>query len=96
MVRERIREYLFPRSGRVVKEHLWAFKKRWFRRWGAYPVGVWKLEFQRRGAPHFHLYVGRPAEVPAREFLQEMRNAILIAQRWAQLAPRPEDRIAAE
>lgn len=64
----------FPRSGRVVKEHLYAFKRRWFRKWGAYPVGVWKLEFQRRGAPHFHLYVGRPA-VPAAEFMAWLSRA---------------------
>lgn len=52
---------VFPRDGEIVKRHLQAFKERWTRKWGAAPVGVWKLEFQRRGAPHFHLYVARPA-----------------------------------
>lgn len=51
----------FPRDGQVVKQHLWSLLKRWERQWGARPLGCWKLEFQRRGAPHFHLYVGRPA-----------------------------------
>lgn len=58
----------FPVDGRIVKRHLFMFRRAWFRRFGAQPIGVWKLEFQRRGAPHFHLYVGRPV-MPWREFL---------------------------
>jgi len=50
----------FPTDGEVVKAHLWSFLKRWEREHGARPLGVWKMEFQQRGAPHFHLYVGRP------------------------------------
>lgn len=49
----------FPADGRVVKAHLRAFRQRWARRWGL-PVGVWKLEFQRRGAPHLHLALLAP------------------------------------
>jgi hypothetical protein len=51
-------------SGRVVKRHLRAFGERWFRAFGWRLVGLWKLEFQRRGAPHFHLYVPVPALAP--------------------------------
>lgn len=50
----------FPTDGRLVKQHLEAFRKRWHRKFGEPPSGVWKLEFQRRGAPHVHLYVFRP------------------------------------
>lgn len=64
----------FPTDGPTVKRHLHAFAKRWQRRFGAWPVGVWKLEFQRRGAPHFHLYVMRPL-MPWREFLDWAREA---------------------
>jgi hypothetical protein len=46
-------------DGRTVKRHFEAFRSRWERRWGALR-GVWKLEFQSRGAPHIHLYVARP------------------------------------
>lgn len=46
-------------DGRTVKRHLEQFRKRWERKWGPL-VGVWKLEFQQRGAPHLHLYVARP------------------------------------
>lgn len=61
-------------DGRVIKAHLEAFKLRWERRWGEPPAGVWKLEFQARGAPHFHLYVSRPA-VPAVEFMAWLSSA---------------------
>jgi|GEM_PF-2208436 len=49
-------------SGRVAKQHLDLFRRRWSRRWGPFQ-GVWKMEFQPRSrrpvsqrlAPHFHL-----------------------------------------
>lgn len=47
-------EKLAP-DGKTVKKHLIAFFKRYERAWGEPWCGVWKLEFQRRGAPHFHL-----------------------------------------
>lgn len=48
-----------PTDGRTVKRHLRAFRERWRRRFGA-PVGAWKLEFQKRGAAHIHLWLRRP------------------------------------
>jgi hypothetical protein len=36
------------------KKHLDIFIKRWEKRWGETPI-VWKMEYQGRGAPHFHL-----------------------------------------
>lgn len=44
----------FPADGRVVKAHLRAFTMRIRRRWPD-TRGLWWLEFQQRGAPHFHL-----------------------------------------
>ena len=43
-----------PTSGKVVKEHLHTIRKNIIDR---YPdsVLIWKLEFQMRGAPHYHL-----------------------------------------
>jgi len=41
-------------DGKAVKRHLEAFKERWRKEWGM-PLALWKMEFQRRGAPHFHL-----------------------------------------
>lgn len=52
----------FPTDGRTVKRHLDCFVKRCFRYLG--PEGspvprsiFWFLEFQQRGAPHFHLFL---------------------------------------
>lgn len=49
----------FPLDGRRVKRDLAAFWRRLERRYGRLQA-VWKLEFQGRGAPHFHLAVSRP------------------------------------
>lgn len=38
----------------ACRRHLAAFRRRFERRWGPLRA-VWKREFQRRGAPHFHL-----------------------------------------
>lgn len=49
----------YPRDGREVRRHRNVFMMRLRRR---YPevCGIWKVEFQRRGAPHLHVWVGAP------------------------------------
>lgn len=47
-------------TGRAAKRHLQALRKRYLRAWGEPLACVWKLEFQRRGAPHFHLLMVPP------------------------------------
>jgi len=46
-------------SPEVAHAHLAALRRRWERRFGP-AEGCWKLEFQRRGAPHFHLLLRIP------------------------------------
>lgn len=46
-------------DGATVKRHLRAFRSALERKLGPCPGG-WKMEFQRRGAPHFHLYLVVP------------------------------------
>lgn len=46
----------FPTSGRKVKRNFNAIRKRLLRRFPGI-LGVWFLEFQKRGAPHFHILV---------------------------------------
>lgn len=46
----------YPTDGKLVKTHLDKFK-RWIKYKGI--KGFWFLEFQKRGAPHFHLYVDK-------------------------------------
>jgi hypothetical protein len=47
-------------DGAAVKAHLDQLRKRYQRAWGETLICVWKLEFQRRGAPHFHLLTRPP------------------------------------
>ena len=44
----------------TVKRHLAALAKRYERTWGEPLIGPWKLKFQRRGAPHFHISTTPP------------------------------------
>lgn len=44
----------FPQDGRIFKEHLRVWRERLQRSFGKLRV-IWRLEFQKRGAPHFHL-----------------------------------------
>lgn len=46
----------FPADGKLVKRHLDNLKK-WLARRGV--AGIWFLEFQRRGAPHYHVFLDR-------------------------------------
>jgi len=47
-------------TGKAVKKHVDLFYKRFKRAWGFDWLGIWKLEFQRRGAPHIHLWGPQP------------------------------------
>lgn len=68
----------WPRDGGTVKAQLRAFRKRWERRYG--PVNAfWGMEFQQRGAPHFHLY----AEMPRADRGEVQRY---LSEAWFELA----------
>lgn len=47
-------------NARVFKEKVAKFQREYARAWGAMPQGVWKMEFQERGAPHLHLLLTPP------------------------------------
>lgn len=49
----------FPTEARVYKAHLKAFLARFNRRYPHTPI-IWRLEYQERGAPHYHLMVFTP------------------------------------
>lgn len=65
----------FPMSGATAKAHLHAFRKRFYRRFGVRMAGIWKMEFQARGAPHFHCYIGRPTSIGWKPFVEWARQA---------------------
>ena len=45
---------VYPKDGRIVKRHLRMLGQRFKRMFPGF-CGFWIIEFQRRGAPHFHL-----------------------------------------
>lgn len=51
-------------DGSAVQWHLKLLRQRFQRAFGQPLVGIWKLEFQLRGAPHFHLLVALPTTAP--------------------------------
>jgi len=53
----------FPLDSLIYKAHLFAFLKR-IRRLHPAASGVWRLEFQKRGAPHFHLMLYNCPYIP--------------------------------
>jgi hypothetical protein len=50
-------------SADVMRRHLRALLERFYRAYGYRVVGVWKREFQRRGAPHLHLHMVPPIDL---------------------------------
>lgn len=71
-------------TGAAFKALVRAFQERWFRATGERLAGVWKLEFQRRGAPHLHILCAPPARVgqlPFREWLSAV---------WADVVAHPD------
>lgn len=65
-------EGLVPTASHA-KNHLHQFRKRFERRFGRPFFAMWKAEFQRRGAVHFHLFTASPA--PIVEFRAWVANA---------------------
>ena len=57
-------------DGAALKAMLSKFRQRWARAWGEPLACVWKLEFQRRGAPHVHLFTSIPLLATAGELRQ--------------------------
>jgi len=63
---------VFPDEGRAVKRHLDMFLKR-LKREFPQSAAIWKLEYQRRGAPHFHILL----------FGVPFINAMWLSRCWA-------------
>lgn len=47
-------------TARDFKSKIARFQREYFKSWGLMPQGVWKMEFQDRGAPHLHLLMTPP------------------------------------
>jgi hypothetical protein len=58
----------FAPDAAVSSGHLKAFGQAYRREFGLPLRGVWKREFQRRGAPHFHILMPRPESLAGNGF----------------------------
>jgi hypothetical protein len=67
----------YPTDGRVTKEHLHRMVK-WLKRNGV-TAGAWFLEFQKRGAPHYHAIIKGSPSV----------TALRVAAAWARIIGEP-------
>ena len=73
-------------DGASVKRHMVLWRKRFQREWGEPARYIWKLEFQRRGAPHIHLWMA-PPQVPGRS---GRRFWEWLSQEWAEIVAHPD------
>jgi hypothetical protein len=73
-------------SGASVKRHMVLWRKRFQREYGEAARYIWKLEFQRRGAPHVHLWMAPPMSPgrSGRGFAQ------WLSETWAQIVDHPD------
>lgn len=69
-------------TGKAAKAHLTSFRKRFERKYGTQMKALWKMEFQRRGAVHFHIFCIAPETIPLfRDW---------VAQTWADIVNHPD------
>lgn len=82
----------FPKSGRTVKNHLDRLLRALRKAYGADSFGFeWILEFQDRGAPHYHLFLTWPPSNEMRRFIAKRWNRIVKGGKdhlWVHLRPR--------
>ncbi len=77
-------------SALVARRLVDAWRKRFERDWGVPLVGIWKREFQRRGAPHWHILM-----VPPTGTLDGGETfAAWLSRSWSEVVghPDPEER----
>ena len=73
-------------DGVSVKRHMVLWRKRFQREYGEPARYIWKLEFQRRGAPHIHLWMTPPI-LPGRS---GQGFAQWLSETWTQVVDHPD------
>lgn len=69
-------------TSKAAKRHLQLFRKRFEREYGRPLCGLWKAEFQRRGAVHFHIFCSLPSTI------SQFRS--WTAKTWADVVDHPD------
>ncbi|RIS78136.1 rolling circle replication-associated protein [Mycobacteroides abscessus] len=73
-------------DGVSVKRHMVLWRKRFHREFGEPPRYIWKLEFQRRGAPHIHLWMTPPQTLGK----TGLPFATWLSESWADIVDHPD------
>jgi hypothetical protein len=81
---------IWPRDPRVWKKHLAAFTDAWEAEWGTEFPFIWKLEFQDRGAPHYHLLAFVPLSVEP-DYLWLMKFKAWVSATWFRVVASGEE-----
>jgi hypothetical protein len=78
-------------DGQAFKTMVEDFRRRWARTIGKWQC-VWKLEFQRRGAPHMHLLMKTPETVTVSRYGQDvtMTFKAWLSAEWADVVDHPD------
>ena len=74
-------------NGKAFKRLIRAWQRRYLRAWGQPIWGAWKLEFQRRGAPHLHIMTVPPPGLSERE---GMPFREWLSWSWASVVDHPD------
>lgn len=82
-------EQLAP-TPRAFRDFLHKFKIYFVRSFGYSPVGIWKLEFQRRGAPHLHLLMSPPEGVAQSGRYKGLDFSSWVRHVWADVVGEPD------
>lgn len=82
-----------PDAVTVKRVHFKALAKRWQRAWGSPLRCVWKLEFQRRGAPHLHLFTVPPMGRSSSRFAawSDLEFPTWLSKTWADIVDHPDE-----
>ena len=73
-------------TGKRFKQLVHNFQMRWEREWGTRLTGIWKLEFQKRGAPHLHFMTTPPWRLSA----EGERFPQWFSRVWAEVVNHPD------
>jgi hypothetical protein len=78
-------------TGKAVKRHVRMWLRRYRRVWGESLMGVWKLEFQGRGAPHIHIFMYPPhGRAPGRGAGAGLSFHHWLSVVWADIVDHPD------
>lgn len=77
-------------NGAAAKRHLWMLRRAYRRAWDVPLAAIWKLEFQRRGAPHYHLMMVPPRGMARGGWGSGLNFRQWLSTVWARIVAHPD------